>query len=75
MGEAVKAVVVPVDPAAAGPSLAGGAARLLPGRAGVLQVPAERRLRRRAAARAQREAVQTPPSWALLGWAHVFDCV
>ena len=62
MGEAVKAVVVPVDPAAAGPCAGGRATRGLPGRAGLLQVPAFGRLRRRAAARAQREAVQTPPS-------------
>jgi hypothetical protein len=46
-----------------GRARAGGRAdRLLPGRAGVVQVPALGRLRGRAAARAEREAVQTPPA-------------
>ena len=40
MGEAVKAVVQPVDPAAAGPDLAAALLDALPGGAGHLQVPA-----------------------------------
>ena len=46
LGEEVKAVVQLVDPAGAGRSWP-GADRLLPGPSGALQVPEDRRLRRR----------------------------
>ena len=54
LGEEVKAVVQPVDPTAAGPGAGPGADRLLPGPPGPLQVPAQRRFRRRAAPSAHR---------------------
>ena len=61
MGEAVKAVVQPTDPADRRAGARGRAARLLPGAAGHLQVPAQRRLRRRAP-RATRTASSTSAS-------------
>ena len=66
MGEAVKAVVQPVDSADAGPELERGAARVLPRAAGALQVPAHRRLRRRAAPRPHRQALQAAAARPLL---------
>ena len=67
MGEAVKAVVQPVDDGHARRAAGGRAARALPQRAGDLQVPEIRRLRRRAPAGRQREALQAAPARALLG--------
>ena len=58
MGEAVKAVVRARRPGRRRARARGRAARALPGRAGHLQVPADRRLRRRAAARPERQALQ-----------------
>ena len=71
MGEAVKAVVEPADAGAAGAGAGGRAARPLPRRAGDLQVPAQRRLRRRAPARPQRQALQATVARALLGRARL----
>ncbi len=67
MGEAVKAVVQPSRPRRGRPRARGRAARALPVGAGDLQVPPQRRLRRRAAPRPERQALQAPPARALLG--------
>ena len=66
MGEAVKAVVQPVDPSAATPGPRSRAARLLPRGARDVQMPAHDRFRRRAAARPERQALQAPAARALL---------
>ena len=75
MGEAVKAVVQPVDPAAPGRSWRRSCWPTAASELADLQVPAHGRLHRRAAARAQREALQAPAARALLGRAHVVDYV
>ena len=67
LGEEVKAVVQLVNPDAAGPELAAGTDRLLPGPADALQVPADRRLRHRAAPVPDRQAVQARPAGRVLG--------
>jgi hypothetical protein len=66
MGEAVKAVVVATDPAAAGPDLEAELLAHCRGGAGHVQVPAEHRLRRRVAPRRQRQALQAAPPRELL---------
>ena len=67
MGEAVKAVVELVDPAARRRRARGRAHRGVPGTARPVQVPAYRGLRHRAAARSQRQALQAPLEGAVLG--------
>ena len=60
MGEAVKAVVQPIDPASAGPGAEGGTACLLPRATGDVQVPAHDRLHRPAPEGAERQVLQAP---------------
>ena len=67
MGEAVKAIVQPTEPSTAGSELEHELLGVLPVRAGDLQVPPQRRLRRRAPPRRQRQALQAPPTRPLLG--------
>ena len=67
MGEQVKAVVQPVDWDDVGPRPRAGAAGVLPGRPGPLQVPALHRLRARAAPPRDRQALQAPAPGSLLG--------
>ena len=67
LGEEVKAVVQLADPTAAGPAPRSGPDRLLQGQARPLQVPADRRLRARAAPVRDGEAVQAHPARCLLG--------
>ena len=67
MGEAVKAVVQLTDQADAGPELEAELLAFCRAELGHLQVPAQRRLRRRAPPRRQRQALQAPAARALLG--------
>ena len=66
LGEEVKAVVQLADPASASPELAQELIGYCRATAGALQVPADRRLRRRAAAVSDRQAVQAPAARRLL---------
>ena len=74
-GEEVKAVVQPVDMADAGPDARARADRLLPAPAREAQVPAQHRLRGRAAAPSDRQALQAPAARSLLGQARLADRV
>ena len=67
LGEQVKAVVQPAAGVEPGPELEAELLGVLPRRAGALQVPALGRLRGRAAARRQRQALQARPPRPLLG--------
>ena len=73
LGEEVKAVVQLADPAAASPAPRPGADRLLPGQARPLQVPADRRLRARAAPVRDGQAVQAHAARRVLGRSPVPD--
>ena len=65
-GEEVKAVVQPVEGVQPGPELEAELIDVLPGEPRHLQVPAHGRVRRRAAARPERQAVQEADPRALL---------
>ena len=67
MGEAVKAVVQPVEPAAAAPELEAELLAYCRAQLADVQVPAHDRLRRRAAPRPERQALQAPAARAVLG--------
>ena len=71
LGEEVKAVVQVMDGIEPGPGPRAGAAGVLPGQPGPLQVPAHHRLRRRAAPPADGQAVQAAAARSLLGQHHV----
>ena len=67
LGEAVKAVVQPSPEVEPGPESRARTHRLLPGASGPLQVSAHRRLRRRASAAPDRQALQAASARPLLG--------